>query len=325
MKFSGRMIRCRMFSRVDARRRRQIARKDVFPSSGNNPRMGTFLKLFNRSRADGVTGLAAMVTYNFFLVLPALLIFMVAVLGYLPFSNLSRNLTDPLEGVLPGDAVSLLKRLIEHTLDRTQGQLYILITSLGGSLLVMNSGYAGLISSLNRIYHLEERRRWIRVRLRALIMSIFAAVLIMLTFAMILLSPSLVDLLLEKSPALDVVWRPLLLLRWPIIIGLVIFGMETTYKFAPCCGPRWRFISPGSLFATGSWVLATLGFGFYVDNFNTYDELYGALGAVIVLLIWMWMSSMMFLIGAEINVMWRVWREGTAKQPVRTTSPAPDV
>lgn len=271
--------------------------------------MRTIWKLATRARADGCTGLAAMIAYNFFLVLPAFLIFMVSVLSLFPFQDLGGNITSQLRDVLPADAVSLIRRLIDQTLDRAEGQFFILATSLFGTLFVMNSGYAGLISSLNRVFRLEETRPWLRVRLRALIMSLIAAALILATFSLVIVTPSLLEKLSGYEGLLTALSTGLGLARWPVIIGLALLGMETTYKYAPCCGPRWRILSPGTLFATGGWVCATLGFGFYVNNFASYDQVYGALGAVIVILTWMWISALIFLVGAEVNVMWRDWQE----------------
>jgi membrane protein len=108
-----------------------------------------------------------------------------------------------------------------------------------------------------------------------------------------------------------------------VIVLLAFFGMETTYRYSPCCGPRWRFISPGTVFSTGGWVAATLGFGFYVNHFGTYDRIYGTLGAVIATLVWIWMSSMIFLVGAEINAIWRErWPAAEAATPAAEPEPA---
>lgn len=267
--------------------------------------MVIFWKFIMRVRADGCTGLASMLAYSFFLTLPAVLILMVAALAYVPVENLSDKIGEQLQGVLPTDALSLVERTLERTF--SHGRTHILVLSLVGSLYVMSNGYAGLISSLNHIYGLKESRPWLKVRLRALVMSVIAAGFILSAFSLVTIVPAIVGSLSGDMGTSETLALWLSRMRWPGIIILAFLGIEGTYRYAPCGGPRWRIVSPGTLFAEGAWLLSTLVFSFYVDNYGSYDNIYGTLGAVIVLLTWMWISAMMFLIGAEINIMW--WQQ----------------
>jgi membrane protein len=267
--------------------------------------------LVKRTRADGCTGLAAMIAYNFFLVLPALLIFIVAVISLFPVENLGEVIEREFRGVLPADALSLITRLVDQTLGRDERQTFLLISSLAGALYVLNSGYAGLISSLNRIYGVEERRSWFKVRRRALVLSVFVSMLILLSFALLLVVPYLIQYLNDTYESLGRLADGLNYLRWPVIVALALTGMETTYRFGPDGGPTWRPITPGTAFGVIAWLLATLAFGFYVNNFGSYDQVYGTLGAVIVVLTWMWISALIFLVGAEINSL--LWERSEKK------------
>lgn len=83
----------------------------------------------------------------------------------------------------------------------------------------------------------------------------------------------------------------------------MLAGIEINYRYAPADGPRWRFLSPGAVWATAVWLLTTVAFGIYVNHFSSYDRVYGTLGAVIALLTWIWLSSVTFLVGAEVNRM----------------------
>ena len=278
-----------------------------------------------RLRADGCTGLAGMLAYNFFLALPALLIFMITVLAFLPVEDVVSQTTGQLSEVLPADALSLLTRVLETTLQRGRGSLTVLFLSLLGTMYVLNNGYAGLIGSMNRIYNFDETRPWLRVRLRALVMSVIASGLLVATFGMLLVAPLIVHALSADQGFDLTVGFWLERMRWPAILFLAVLGIESTYRYAPNGRLRFRLISPGTFFATGFWLLATLAFGFYVDHFNSYQSVYGGLGAVIVILTWLWISAMIFLTGAEINVVWHEWRESRIRHPARTTSPAPDV
>ncbi|MBE0429522.1 MAG: YihY/virulence factor BrkB family protein [Thermoleophilia bacterium] len=262
-----------------------------------------------RMRADGATGLAAMIAYNFFLVLPAVMIFLVSILVFLPVDDIVGQITDQLRDVLPEDALSVLTRVLETSLDREQGSLTVLLLSLLGALFIMNSGYAGLITSLNRIYRFEEKRPWLKVRLRALVLSVVTSGLLVAALAMVMVSPLAVDFLTDNPEAPDAVALWLSRLRWPAILAFAVLGIEGTYRYAPCGRLGFRLVSPGALLASGLWLAGTLGFDFYVDNFGAYQNIYGGLGAVIVLLTWLWISALTFLTGAEINMMWKEWRE----------------
>lgn len=260
----------------------------------------TVWSLINRTRDDGCTGLAAMISYSFFFTLPSVLILIIASMTLLPVENVGERVTERFQRQGAGE-----NSIIQTTLDRTinEGRVWIFLLSLFGTLYIMSNGYAGLISSLNRIYGLTEYRSWVRVRLRALVMSSIAAVLVVVIFTLILLTPTILEALPGNGWSTGRAALLFNLLRWPAIIGLAFLGLESTYRYAPCGGPRWRYVTPGTVFGAFSWLIATRTFGFYVNNYGSYDRIYGALGTVLVLLTWIWISALIFLIGAEINMM----------------------
>jgi membrane protein len=98
--------------------------------------------------------------------------------------------------------------------------------------------------------------------------------------------------------AFEVAWN---VLRWPIIVGFMVVAMALLYYVAPDVEQRWQWITPGSVCAVIGWLLASLGFAFYVNNFGSYNATYGSIGAVIVLLTWMYLSGLFVLIGGEVN------------------------
>jgi len=258
----------------------------------------TVWSLVNRCRDDGCTGMAAMISYSFFFTLPSVLILFVASVTLLPLENIGQRVTERFQRQGAGDG-----SIIQTTLDRTinEGRVWIFLLSLAGTLYVMSNGYAGLISSLNRIYGLKEKRSWLRVRLLALTMSSAAAVLVVAIFSLILLTPSIIEAMPGNwSSGLGALLFNLL--RWPVIIGLAVLGLESAYRYAPGGGPRWRYITPGTVFGAVSWLIATRAFGFYVNNYGSYDRVYGALGTILVLLTWLWISALVILIGAEVNM-----------------------
>lgn len=285
--------------------------------------MGILWKLIMRVRADGCTGLASMLAYNFFLTVMGVLILTVSTMAYIPVDNLGQTIVDQLQDVLPSDALSLIDRTLERTFNR--GRLPIFLVSLLGTLYVMSNGYQGLITSLNRIYRIQDRRNWFMVRLRALVMSMVAAAFILSAFTMVIVAPPLADSLSGDRGFAETIAVGMDWMRWPVIVLLAVAGVETTYRYGPAGGPRWRFLTPGTLLAAGAWLLSTVGFGFYVDRFGTYESVYGTLGAVVVLLTWMWISAILVLIGAEVNMMLRGGSRMKIEAPEQVKGEGPDV
>lgn len=285
--------------------------------------MGILWKLIKRVRADGCTSLASMLAYNFFLTLMGVLILTVSTITYLPIDNLGEQIVGQLKDVLPSDALSLVDRTLARTF--AHGRFPILILSLLGTIYVMSNGYAGLITSLNRIYRLKEHRPWLSVRLRALVMSLVAAGFILASFSMVIIAPIVASALSDDQGISVTISLWLGRMRWPVIILLVVAGIETIYRYGPSGGPGWRFLTPGTVLAAGAWLASTLAFGYYVDQFGAYESVYGTLGAVVVLLTWMWISALLVLIGAEINMLFAGGRVEVLEQPEQVKAAAPDV
>ena len=244
---------------------------------------------------------ASALAYSFFMVLPATLVVAVAALSFLPVSNLTNRIMDQLHGILPADSLDLVRRTIQATLSRGGSRTVLLVTSALGALYVMNSGYSALISAVNDIYRVKEKRSWLRLKLRALILSLIAALLILAAASLVIVAPAGSRLLADHG--FGAAGTALTGIRWPLVLAVVLAGIEVNYRYAPAGGPRWRYVSPGAVSATAAWLITTIAFGIYVSNFSAYDRVYGTLGAVIALMTWIWLSSVMFLIGAEVNRM----------------------
>jgi membrane protein len=276
------------------------------------------IRIVNKVRADGVTGHAAMIAYNFFLALPVAIIFIVSLLGIVPHVDVTGSLLDQLRGVAPQEVLDFVETTVDEALGRGQG---LLIISFVGAIYVLSNAYAGLITSLNAVYELKEERPWLLVRLRALLLSFFATGLLIVAFILILVTPAAMDYLSAHAGLSSDTAQLLSRLRWPVVSVLALIAVESTYRYGPADGPRWRFISPGSVFSTLGWVTVTFVFGIYVNNFASYDRIYGTLTTVVVLLVWLWMSALTFLLGAEVNMLWRHWR-GHGKRAQQTAATA---
>ena len=159
----------------------------------------------------------------------------------------------------------------------------------------------GLIDALNRAYDIEEGRPWWKVRLLALGLTLGLAAFILIAFALVLVGPTAAEYIARVTglgPVFAWTWK---ILQWPVVLALVSIGAGLVYYFAPDAEQEWVWVTPGAILAAILWLAASLGFKFYVANFATYTETYGAIGGVMVLLLWFYLSGVVFLLGAELN------------------------
>jgi membrane protein len=172
-----------------------------------------------------------------------------------------------------------------------------------GTIWSASSGMSSVSSVLNRAYHVDEGRSWIRVRMTAIALTIALAAFVLVSFALVIAGPELADKIAD-SVGLGAVFRwSWKILQWPVVLALIVTGFGLVYYFAPDVEQEWKWITPGAVFATIMWLLASLGFRWYVSEFANYQKTYGAIGAAIVALLWFYVSGIAMLLGAEMNAL----------------------
>jgi membrane protein len=249
--------------------------------------------------ADHCLGLAAQLAFYFFLALFPALLFLVALIGYLPVEDAISGLLEALGTVAPGEALDLLKGQLNELSSGRHGGLLTL--GFVGAIWSSSAAMVAIIDALNHAYDVGEWRSWLKRRVLAIVLTIALALFILTSLALVLLGPSIVGWAADRlgvAPAVEFVWR---VARWPVIAALVVFGVDLVYYFAPNRKARWAWVTPGSLLATCLWVASSFGFKFYVSQFGNYNATHGAIGGVIVLLLWFYVSAFAILIGAEMN------------------------
>ena len=248
---------------------------------------------------DNCLALAAQLAYYFFFALFPALLFMVALASYFPLTTLIDDLFRTMGGFMPPEALQLITdQMIKISNDGETGLL-----TLGVLLAVSSSSAAmvAIIDTLNKAYDVDEGRPWWKVRLTAIALTICAATFILVAFALVLVGPTLATRLAETmnlGPAFEWTWK---IVQWPVLFGLASFGIALVYYFAPDVEQEWVWLTPGAIFATAMWLAASLGFKYYVANWGNYTETYGLIGAVMILLLWFYISGLVLLIGAEMN------------------------
>jgi membrane protein len=175
------------------------------------------------------------------------------------------------------------------------------LAAAGGILLALYSASKGtkaLIEGLNIIYDEEEKRGFIKLNLMALALTLGVIVAMIVALGVIVVVPIVLELV-GLGPVVDALVS---ILRWPILFAGALVVVAVLYRLAPSRAPaRWRWVTWGAAIATLIWVIGSIAFSIYVRNFGSYNETYGSIGAVIILLMWLWLSAFIVLLGAEVN------------------------
>jgi membrane protein len=264
----------------------------------------TFLKrVWTSSYEDGVYNRAAELAYFFFLSLFPGVIFITTLLGFIFKSNtqLTGLLLQYLGTTLPGSAFELIRQVItEITRSSGGGKLTFGILA---ALWTANSGMNAIEDALNAVYKVKESRALWKTYGIALILTVSASLLIIAALTVVLYGDVLVQLVsntVSLKPVFYWIWR---IAQWPIALFFVSLVASMVYYAAPNLKRRcWQWLSPGALFATLGWLAASGLLRLYFHFFTSYAKTYGSLGAVMVLMTWLYVTGIMLLLGAEVNM-----------------------
>jgi membrane protein len=250
---------------------------------------------------DNLTDWAAALTYYGVLAIFPALIVLVSVLG-LVGSSATQPLIDNLGMVAPGPAKEIFTSAIEN-LQGSQGAAGVLfVVGLAGALWSASAYVAAFMRASNAIYDMPEGRPvWKTLPVRV-VLTLVLLVLLAVTAVAVTLTGGLakeVGGVLGLSDTAVTVWN---IAKWPVLLVVVSFMFALLYWAAPNVKhPKFRWVSPGGVLALIGWIVASLAFAFYVANFGSYNKTYGALAGPIVFLVWLWISNLMILLGAEFN------------------------
>jgi membrane protein len=263
----------------------------------------TLKQAVNDFSEDDGASLGASMAFSFFLALFPFLIFLAALAGFIGawigVENLFDQAMATMEEGLPGEAQAVVGGVLGEVLQTQSGGLL----SFGaiGALWAAAGGIGALITALNRAYDVEEARPFWKARIVMVGLALGLSLLILLAFITYIFGGQIgswVAGYFGMGPVFETVWN---MLRWPFIAVMVLFALALVYYFGPAVQQQFRFISPGSVLATILWFIATAGFSIYVSNFADYSATYGSIGAIIILLMWLYITGMIIVLGGELN------------------------
>ncbi len=256
-------------------------------------------RAFRESSADNVPMLAGGVAFFAFLAVFPALIAALTLYGLLADPAEVARQVQSIATALPQSAQPLLTEQLTSVTQTSGGALSAgLVISLLAALWSASSGTGNLITAVNLAYDEEESRGFVKLRATALGLTLGGIVFVLLTLTLVAVVPVALDNL-----GLGVVGRVVAqVVRWVLLVGVVVVGLAVVYRVAPDrASPRFRWVSAGALVATVLWIIGSVAFSLYVNFFGNYNKTYGALAGVIVLMLWLFLTTYIVLLGAEIN------------------------
>ena len=266
-------------------------------------------------KEDNVTLLAAGVAFYAMLAIFPAIIAVVTVYGMVADPAQVQSQVGEFAKSLPSGADELLTGQLKSVTQAGRQSLSIgLAVSLLAVLWTASGGVQGLVKGLNLVYDEKETRGFLKLRGLSLLLTLGAILMAVVAIALVAVFPAVVDdLKLGQAGQLAAS-----IARWVVLALLVLSAVAVLYRYAPDrANPRWRWVSWGAVVALVLWLLGSIGFSWYVDNFGKYNQTYGALAAVIILLLWLFLSAFVVLLGAEIDA-------EIERQTVRDTTTGPE-
>jgi membrane protein len=252
-----------------------------------------------RITKDEVISLSSQLAYSFIFAFFPFLIFLITAVGYSSVS--SQEVLVGLNRILPSNAVQLVKKTVIEVVDNPN--VHLLSLSLIFTIWSSSGGFNAVIRGLNKAYGEDEYRSMIKIQLISILCTLGVSVIILSTILFLVFGQIIGNFIAFQigfSSLFKVTWD---IVRYIVIILSTIFIFAAIYHYTPCRRLTWREVIPGSIFSTIGLILVSIGFAFYVNNFTNYSMLYGSIGAVIVLLTWLFLVSAVIILGGELNAM----------------------
>lgn len=274
------------------------------------------VRLYTVTAESDLFGRAAQSAFYFSLAIFPFLLFVISIFGLiLRSADAFKSETYSYIGrVMPGAASELVRRTMDEVVSNSSGGK--LTVALIVTLWSASAGIDGIRSGLNAVYGLRDSRMWLRTKIQSLLLTSVLSIIFGVVLTIVFYGWKLFEVTLNKlgfpvaSPVI------LTVIQWVSILLLMLFAFEVIYNLLPDFKKfRWRWITPGSIAAIVLWLILTTGFRAYISYFNSYDRAYGSLGAVFILMFWLYLTALVVMIGGAINTVSHELRDGGDDTP----------
>lgn len=251
---------------------------------------------------DDIFALGAQLAYYLILSFFPFLLFLLTIVG---FSRLNTaEILVGLSTILPISVYGLIETTVVEVVETQNAGL------LGASLILTiwsaSSGFRAVIKGLNKAYDIKEKRTFIKRVIVGIVFTLALVLVIMLTLAMLVFGEILGEQLLKIVPFKEVIKSIWNISRYLIVVFMMVLIFASIYRYTPAKKVPWREVYSGAIVSTLGWIIVSLGFSYYINNIANYSRLYGSVGAVFILMTWLYITSIILILGAEINSVFRI-------------------
>jgi membrane protein len=305
--------------------RRERRQADPTPASlSSADYLAIARRSFSEFRDDNLTSVAAALAYYAFLAIPSVLMVALGIFSLVSDPAGVATLVDRLSGVMPSDARQLLQDSLTRMTTNKGTGLTILIVGSALALWSLTGAMQNVMWGLNIAYERDETRGFVRKRVTGLTMVVFAGGAVLLVFVLLVLGPHMVSWIGNTVGHDSLVRWMWWTAQWPILLAGLLVGFAGILYLGPNVDhPRWSFLSFGAVLAIVLFLILSGVFAFYVSRFGSYNKTWGSLSAVVVMLTWLWLSSVALLFGAEVNAEAERSRELRRGEPAEIELQAP--
>ncbi|HET8830224.1 MAG TPA: YihY/virulence factor BrkB family protein [Pelobium sp.] len=273
----------------------------ILPGFSPLPLYTVAVFFFQEIQKDSLVNKASSLAYSFMMALFPSIIFLFTLIPYIPISNFQNQLMAIIALLLPENAYLAFESTLEDIVKNQNGKLLSLGFIL--ALLFATNGINTLMQAFNKSSLIIESRSFLKQWYVALNLTLLTAFSLIIGVSVMVIGEFVITFIRNELQLKDsAFWIYLIMIsRWTIIVVVYFVTTSLLYRYGPANSKKWKFFSAGSLLATILAVLTSLGFSFYINNFGTYNKLYGSIGTVLVVMIWLYLNSLILLIGFELN------------------------
>ena len=246
-----------------------------------------------------ITTRASSLAFNFFLAFfPSIIVFF-TLIPYIPIEGLQETLMELLAVVLPPSTNEITFTTLDDIINNPRGGLLSLGFIL--ALYFSTNGINSLIEAFNSSYHIREIRPLIQQRILSLGLTLLLSVMLIIAIGLIIFGTVVVNYLVETEIITSSAADLIIYGKWMVMLTMLFFGISILFHLGPALKSKWKLFTPGSIFATIFIIITSIGFNYYINNFSQYNKIYGSIGTLMIILLWMYFNSIILLTGFELN------------------------
>ncbi len=295
MKYYNKILKWKFLARLIS-----ASQKIVLPGFDGIPLYDVAVFFIKGLFEGNISTRASAIAYNFFLALFPMILVFFGLLPFIPIPDFQETLFELIREMIPKSIFSIVESTIFDILKRPRGGLLSFTFIM--ALYFSTNGFGSIIEAFNSTFHTMETRTWIKQKLISLLLFFITTIILLIAIVIVTLG-NYIMVFLQDQHIIDckVVIYMVDIGRWIIIVGIMFFSISFIYFLGPAKKSKFQFISAGSTLATFLSLGAALGFNVYVMNFSSYNALYGSIGTLLIILLWLFFNSIILLIGFELN------------------------